>query len=69
MAPDLAALAHPTHTVLVTQECQNSVIGARSVLPELAAAASATMIPNANPVGAFVVRDLSDQRVAAREQV
>ena len=47
MAPDLAALAHPTHTVLVTQECQNSVIGARSVLPELAAAASATMIPNA----------------------
>ena len=31
---------------LITSECQNGVIGAQSVLPELAAAAAATVIPN-----------------------
>ena len=31
---------------LVTSECQNGVIGPESVLPELAAAARATVIPN-----------------------
>ena len=37
---DLSAAA------LVTSECQNGVIGPESVLPELAAAARATVIPN-----------------------
>jgi biuret amidohydrolase len=37
---DLSAAA------LVTSECQNGVIGAQSVLPELADAASASVIPN-----------------------
>jgi nicotinamidase-related amidase len=42
---DLAALLDPAHTALVTSECQNGVVGAESVLPELAAAAPA-LIPN-----------------------
>jgi len=36
----------PGGCALVTSECQNGVIGAQSVLPELAAAAAATVIPN-----------------------
>ena len=39
-ALDLSAAA------VVTSECQNGVIGPESVLPELAAAAQATVIPN-----------------------
>lgn len=38
--PDLRAAA------LVTVECQNGVVGGQSVLPELAAAARETVIPN-----------------------
>ncbi len=40
MPVDLAALLEPARTVLVTQECQNGVIGEPSVLPRLAAAAA-----------------------------
>jgi len=47
MAPTLAELLVPAQVVLVTQECQNGVIGERTIFPELAAAASAEMIPNA----------------------
>jgi biuret amidohydrolase len=39
-ALDLSAAA------LVTSECQNGVVGSQSVLPELAAAAAVTVIPN-----------------------
>ena len=46
MPLDLATLVDPAHTVVVTQECQVGVLGARSVLPELAAAAK-DMLPNA----------------------
>jgi biuret amidohydrolase len=46
MALDLAALLDPAHTALVTSECQNGVIGAESVLPELAASAADSVIPN-----------------------
>ena len=34
---DLAALVDPKHTALVTQECQQGVIGEKSALPDLAA--------------------------------
>jgi nicotinamidase-related amidase len=44
---DLAALVAPGHTALVTQECQNGVIGEEAVFPELAVAARAGMIGNA----------------------
>lgn len=40
MPIDLAALVHPAHTALLTQECQNGVIGAQSALPQLAEAAA-----------------------------
>jgi nicotinamidase-related amidase len=46
MPIDLAALAAPAHTALLTIEIQESVVGDGSMLPDLAAAA-ATMIANA----------------------
>ncbi len=47
MAVDLGTLIDPAHTVLVTLECQNGVIGERAALPQLAEAARPEMIPNA----------------------
>ena len=47
MARDLAALLDPTSTAVVTSECQNGVLGPESYLPELAAAAKVSAIPNA----------------------
>ncbi len=47
MAIDLASLLDPAHTVLVTQECQNGVIGEPAALPLLAEIARREMIPNA----------------------
>jgi nicotinamidase-related amidase len=46
MALDLAALANPAHTAVVTSEVQNGVVGERSALPVLAEAAAVTMLPN-----------------------
>jgi nicotinamidase-related amidase len=46
MPLDLASLIDPGRAAVVTSECQNGVIGSESVLPELAAAASASVIPN-----------------------
>jgi nicotinamidase-related amidase len=46
-APDLAELLDPSRSALVTQECQNGVLGERAVFPELAAAARQAVIPNA----------------------
>lgn len=40
MPVDLAALVKPAHTVLITQECQQGVLGPDSSLPALADAAS-----------------------------
>ncbi len=37
---DLRALLDPAHTVLVTQECQNGVLGANAIFPELARSAT-----------------------------
>src|SRR2546423_2626686 len=47
MPPELAELVDPAHTALVTQECQNGVLGAPSVFPQLAEVARREMIPNA----------------------
>lgn len=44
MPLDLEALLAPERCALITQECQRGVIGDRSALPELAAAAQAGMI-------------------------
>lgn len=46
MAPKLAEIVDPATTVLLMQECQKGVIGERSNLPEMAAAARAGMLPN-----------------------
>jgi nicotinamidase-related amidase len=46
MAIDLRSLVDPGHTALVTQECQNGVIGPHAALPQLAEAARPAMIPN-----------------------
>lgn len=45
MPVDLAALVAPEHTAIVTSEVQNGVVGERSVLPQLAEAAQAVMVP------------------------
>lgn len=67
--PDLGSLIAPGHTALVTSECQNGVIGAESVLPELATAAADTVIPNgarlcaaARGVGVPVVHCVAGRR-------
>jgi nicotinamidase-related amidase len=44
---ELAELVDPSHTALITQECQNGVLGDEAIFPELASAARAEMIPNA----------------------
>ena len=46
MAVDLAALVDPAHTALVTQECQNGVIGDEAVLRDLADEAQRLAVPN-----------------------
>jgi nicotinamidase-related amidase len=43
---DLEQLIDPGHTTLVTQECQNGVIGAGAVLHELAEEAQRVAVPN-----------------------
>jgi nicotinamidase-related amidase len=45
MPVDLVALLDPAHVAVITSECQNGVIGTESVLPELAASAASTVIP------------------------
>jgi nicotinamidase-related amidase len=50
--PELTQLIAPAHTALVTQECQNGVIGPDAALPQLAEAARAEMIPNAGRIAA-----------------
>lgn len=47
MAVDLRALVDPVHTVVVTQECQNGVIGPEAALPQLAEIARRHMVPAA----------------------
>ena len=47
MAVSLADLVEPGRAALVTQECQNGVIGGHAVFPALAEIARREMIPNA----------------------
>jgi nicotinamidase-related amidase len=69
MPIDVAALVGPAHTAVVTSECQNSVVGPESMLPELAAAAARTVVPNgarvcaaARAAGAAVVHCVAGRR-------
>ena len=45
MPHPLASLVDPAHTAVVTQECQNGVIGTEAALPVLAEAARVSMLP------------------------
>jgi nicotinamidase-related amidase len=53
---DLSSLVAPGRTALVTQECQNGVIGEPAALPQLAAAARQHMVPNAARLAAAARR-------------
>jgi len=73
VALDLAELVDPAHTALVTQECQQGVIGPEAALPELAAAARVEAIPNlgrlaeaARAAGVPVVHCVAARRADAR---
>ena len=46
MALDLRPLLEPSTTAVVASECQNGVLGPDSALPQLAAAAADTVVPN-----------------------
>lgn len=46
MRPDLAELAAPAHTAIVTQECQGAVMGPNAGLAVLAAEARREALPN-----------------------
>ena len=46
MKPDLAELATPAHTAIVTQECQGAVVGPNAGLAVLAAEARREALPN-----------------------
>jgi nicotinamidase-related amidase len=46
VALDLRELLDPSHTALVTQECQKGVLGEQAVFPQLAEAARIEMIGN-----------------------
>ena len=69
MAPPLLAdLVDPAHTAVVTSEVQHGVVGERSALPELAAAARpmvdrlAVLLPAARRAGVRVVHATASRR-------
>ncbi|MEZ5139652.1 MAG: cysteine hydrolase [Acidimicrobiales bacterium] len=67
-APTLASLIDPATTAVVTSEVQNGVVGGRSALPELAAAAApmverlAVLCDAARAAGARVVHATASRR-------
>jgi nicotinamidase-related amidase len=69
VAVNLADLIQPVHTALVTQECQNGVIGGEAVLRDLADEAHRVAVPNivrlvqaARAAGVAVVHCLAVRR-------
>lgn len=70
MSADLCQLLVPGHTVLLTQECQRGIIGADSMIPELAAAARESgavdnvirLVQGARAAGAGVLHALAARR-------
>ena len=68
--PELASLVTPGQTALITQECQQGVIGAGSALPGLAEAVArvdmvghiATLIEHARPAGVRIIHCVAERR-------
>ena len=52
MPIELSQLAHPDHTALLLQECQEGVIGKKAVLPDLARSAERELLPNVDRLAA-----------------
>jgi biuret amidohydrolase len=46
MRPDLAEIAAPAHTAIITQECQGAVVGPNAGLAVLAEEARSAAVPN-----------------------
>ncbi len=70
MALDLRDLVQPAHTVLITQECQQGIVGNQSLLPAMAEAAGKEMVPNiarlaaaARRAGVRVIHCIAMQRL------
>ena len=67
-APSLVSLVAPGSTAIVTSEVQNGVVGERSALPELAAAAApmidrlAVLLPAARSAGVPVIHATASRR-------
>ncbi len=72
MPVDLADLVRPDRCAVVTSEIQNGVVGERSALPELAAAAGpmvaavGRLLAAARPAGVAVVHGTADRRADGR---
>ncbi len=72
MPVDLVALVDPAHTAVVTQELQGGVVGAESLLPELAEAAASVLpavhrlVVGARAAGVPVVHCLAARRADGR---
>ena len=74
MSARLPGLVEPATTTLLTQECQRGVIGAESVLPELAVAAResgmvanvARLVEAARDAGVPVVHAIAQRRADGR---
>ena len=74
MASDLAPLVAPAHTALVTQECQNGVLGDEAIFPALAAearrrgmvAAAARVVAAARAAGVPVLHCCATRRADGR---
>ncbi len=69
MKPDLPTVVGPTHTAIITQECQGAVVGPDAGLPALAAEARREALPNiarllpvARAAGVHVVHCLVQRR-------
>ena len=66
--PDLARLLTPAHTAVVTSECQNGVVGAAAIFPQLATDAAPALdhigelVTGARRAGASVVHCLALRR-------
>ena len=74
MSFDLADLVAAPHTAIVTQECQQGILGAKSSLPHLAEAAAAVgmldnvakLVAAARHCGALVVHCIAERRPDGR---
>jgi nicotinamidase-related amidase len=73
VALDLGELVRPSHTALITQECQRGVMGDLAQIPDLAAAAQGAVVANvarlaeaARRTGSAVIHCTAERRADGR---